>query len=75
MFLIVGLGNPGKKYGNTRHNIGFRAIDEIAANFQFSRSQAKSGGQFSIFNQFSMPKFPKEKLQTKKLSWQSPKPL
>ena len=32
MFLIVGLGNVGKEYDNTRHNIGFQAIDYIAAN-------------------------------------------
>ena len=30
MKVIVGLGNPGKKYENTRHNIGFAAIDYIA---------------------------------------------
>ena len=30
MKVIVGLGNPGKKYDNTRHNIGFEAIDYIA---------------------------------------------
>jgi len=35
MILIIGLGNPGKKFQKTRHNIGFRAVDEIAANFQF----------------------------------------
>ena len=35
MILVVGLGNPGEKYQKTRHNIGFRTVDEIAVNFQF----------------------------------------
>lgn len=30
MYIIVGLGNPGKNYDNTRHNIGFTALDVIA---------------------------------------------
>ncbi len=34
MFLIVGLGNPGKKYHFNRHNIGFLALDIFAKQFQ-----------------------------------------
>lgn len=31
--LIVGLGNPGVQYENTRHNIGFRAVQEVARKY------------------------------------------
>ncbi len=34
--LIVGLGNKGKEYQNTRHNIGFVAVDRLSEQYQFS---------------------------------------
>lgn len=41
MYIIVGLGNPGRKYENTRHNIGFMVIDRIAGKNQISVTEKK----------------------------------
>lgn len=41
MYLIVGLGNPGREYERTRHNAGFAAVDFIAASYEISFDQAK----------------------------------
>lgn len=44
MQLIVGLGNPGGEYRNNRHNIGFMAIDAIAARHNFPPFKSKFNG-------------------------------
>lgn len=47
MKLIVGLGNPGAKYARNRHNIGFMAVDRIAADHGFAPWRTKFQGQVS----------------------------
>lgn len=49
MRLIVGLGNPGKEFENTRHNIGFQAIDTLADFFSVSLSKMKFHGCYGVF--------------------------
>lgn len=41
MYIIVGLGNPGKKYENTRHNMGFMAVDLLAEEYGISVDKLK----------------------------------
>lgn len=41
MKCVIGLGNPGKKYDQTRHNIGFMVIDELARRHGFSLNADK----------------------------------
>ena len=41
MYIIVGLGNPGKQYEKTRHNIGFDFIDTLADKYHISVLEAK----------------------------------
>jgi peptidyl-tRNA hydrolase, PTH1 family len=44
MKLIVGLGNPGKEYENTRHNLGFEVIDHLAQELNVELNKKKFNG-------------------------------
>lgn len=44
MFLIVGLGNPGNEYEDTRHNIGFKVVDNIAKEYNIEINRQKFKG-------------------------------
>ena len=47
MYLLVGLGNPGKEYERHRHNIGFMAADLIADKFSFVPYKKKYQGEYA----------------------------
>lgn len=49
-WLIVGLGNPGREYERTRHNVGFRTIDLLADSFGCKIDKAKFQGLYGQVN-------------------------
>ena len=50
MILIVGLGNPGEEFKNTRHNLGFDIVDIIHKSFTFPKFSKKFDGVFAKKN-------------------------
>lgn len=50
MKLVVGLGNPGKEYENTRHNVGFQLLDIIAKKNNVSFNRNKFNGDYAEIN-------------------------
>jgi peptidyl-tRNA hydrolase, PTH1 family len=47
VWLVVGLGNPGKKYERTRHNVGFMTVDAMANNHRVDAFKGKFSGLFA----------------------------
>lgn len=56
MKLIVGLGNPGKKYLNTRHNIGFMVLDELLKKLNIDKWELEKNAEKAEY------KYKKEKI-------------
>jgi len=46
MKIVVGLGNPGDEYANTRHNMGFKVIDSLAKMLETEVKKRKFGARF-----------------------------
>jgi len=66
-FLVAGLGNPGKRYEQTRHNVGFMAVDRLAENFRVSFKAGKGDYLISGLARTSAPE--KELLLLKPLTF------
>lgn len=50
MYIIAGLGNPGKEYAGTRHNVGFDAIDYLVEKYKINLNKLKFNSVYGELN-------------------------
>jgi PTH1 family peptidyl-tRNA hydrolase len=51
-WLIIGIGNPGRQYADTRHNLGFRVVNELARRWGVGRMARRFQGLFGVAEVF-----------------------
>ena len=49
-WLIVGLGNPGRQYTRTRHNLGFMVVDQLAEEIGFNWKRGRGKAKVAVGN-------------------------